>query len=130
MTVQELKLGAIDLEITDAQFEKLFLNTDVTSEEDIREVVAILQRYRPNLVAAFSARTGKIKKGIYRHFKGRDYLVLGEALHSETQEILVIYVPLYGEFRLVVRPKAMFLEGVDKPEYNYKGSRFRYISES
>ena len=29
--------------------------------------------------------------GIYRHFKGDYYLVLGVAIHSETKEKLVIY---------------------------------------
>lgn len=129
MTVQEFKLAALDLEITDAEVEKLFLKTQVVSEEDIQEALAILQRYRPNLVNTLSAKIGKIEKGVYRHFKGKDYLVLGEVSHSESQETLVLYAPLYGRFRLIVRPKAMFLEEVDKPEYNYKGPRFQYIDE-
>lgn len=54
-----------------------------------------------------------IPTGVYRHFKGRYYLVLGEAQHSETNEILVVYQPLYGEPRWFVRPKTMFLEMIE-----------------
>ena len=72
----------------------------------------------------------RIKKGIYQHFKGNGYLVLGEVTHSETREILVLYIPLYGKFQMFVRPKAMFLEEVNEPGLNYTGPRFRYIGES
>lgn len=69
----------------------------------------------------------EIKKGRYRHYKGKDYLVLGEVTHSETMEHMILYIPLYGEFRMFARPKDMFLEEVDMPEYHYKGPRFRFI---
>ncbi|WP_077035449.1 DUF1653 domain-containing protein [Pelomonas sp. KK5] len=46
--------------------------------------------------------------GRYRHYKGRDYDVIGVARHSETHEPLVVYRPLYGEGALWVRPHAMF----------------------
>lgn len=47
--------------------------------------------------------------GRYRHYKGRDYAVVGVARHSETHEALVVYRPLYGEGALWVRPYAMFV---------------------
>lgn len=50
--------------------------------------------------------------GRYRHYKGKNYEVIGEAIHSETMEVLVVYRALYGEYGLWVRPKAMFLEPV------------------
>jgi len=50
--------------------------------------------------------------GIYRHYKGQRYRVLGTARHSETLEPLVVYQALYGEFGLWVRPAAMFCETV------------------
>ncbi len=53
-----------------------------------------------------------MQTGRYRHYKGKDYCVLGVARHSETQEELVVYQALYGEGGLWVRPKAMFLEMV------------------
>lgn len=51
--------------------------------------------------------------GRYRHFKGGEYEVLGVARHSETDERLVVYRPLYGDGDLWVRPVAMFLETVE-----------------
>ena len=50
--------------------------------------------------------------GRYRHYKGGEYEVLGTARHSETDELLVVYRPLYGAGGLWVRPRAMFLESV------------------
>ena len=50
--------------------------------------------------------------GLYRHYKGQHYRVLGTARHSETGESLVVYQALYGERGLWVRPAAMFAESV------------------
>ncbi|MGN2252738.1 DUF1653 domain-containing protein [Frateuria sp. GZRe12] len=50
--------------------------------------------------------------GVYRHYKGQRYEVLGVARHSETLEELVVYRALYGEYGLWVRPMAMFSETV------------------
>ncbi|WP_165009190.1 DUF1653 domain-containing protein [Neisseria yangbaofengii] len=54
-----------------------------------------------------------IPAGIYRHYKGNLYEVNGLARHSETEEELVVYRALYGEFGLWVRPAAMFAETVE-----------------
>jgi len=51
--------------------------------------------------------------GIYRHYKGQRYRVLGTARHSETMEPLVVYQALYGDFGLWVRPATMFCETVE-----------------
>ena len=52
------------------------------------------------------------KPGRYRHYKGGEYQVIGTARHSETEELVVVYRPLYGEGRLWVRPLTMFTENV------------------
>jgi len=49
----------------------------------------------------------------YKHFKGNEYLVLYLAKHSETQDDLVVYKALYGEYGIWVRPLDMFLEQVE-----------------
>jgi len=53
-----------------------------------------------------------LKPGLYRHYKGQDYEVIGTARHSETEEWLVVYRALYGDFGLWVRPLSMFTETV------------------
>lgn len=52
------------------------------------------------------------KTGIYRHYKGNLYQVLHTARHSESEEWLVVYRALYGDYGMWVRPLAMFCESV------------------
>jgi len=54
-----------------------------------------------------------ILPGRYRHYKGNFYEVIGVALHSETEQELVVYRKLYGDGSLWVRPLEMFREHVD-----------------
>jgi hypothetical protein len=72
------------------------------------------------------SQPGEPRPGRYRHYKGQDYEVIGVARHSETEESLVVYRPLYGERGLWVRPLAMFIEnveheGVRQPRFSYMG---------
>ena len=68
-----------------------------------------------------------IKPGRYRHFKGREYEVLGIARHSETEEELVVYRALYGDFGLWVRPVSMWNETVERDGRTFR--RFTYIGQ-
>lgn len=68
-----------------------------------------------------------MKLGIYEHFKGNKYEVIGIGRHSETEEEFVVYRALYEEYCLWVRPKAMFEEEVLKNGTKVK--RFKFISE-
>ena len=56
----------------------------------------------------------EIKTGIYQHYKGEKYRVLGMAKHSETLEDLVVYEALYNNelSKLWARPAIMFAEEV------------------
>ena len=69
----------------------------------------------------------EINPGKYRHFKGNLYEVIGVARHSETQEEMVVYRALYGEYGLWVRPAAMWTETVDRDSYH--GPRFQFIGK-
>ena len=53
-----------------------------------------------------------VSQGIYRHYKGSLYQVLHTATHSETEESLVVYRCLYGDYGVWVRPLSMFAEMV------------------
>ena len=63
--------------------------------------------------------------GRYQHYKGQQYLVLGVARHSETEEELVVYRQDYGDKGLWVRPRAMFEESVTIDGQTVP--RFRFI---
>lgn len=51
--------------------------------------------------------------GLYQHYKGARYEVVGVVRHSETLEPLVLYRPIDGDGALWVRPFAMFEEWVE-----------------
>ena len=72
----------------------------------------------------------KIKLGRYRHYKGKEYEVIGIAKHSETLEDFVVYQALYdskefGDKAFWIRPLKMFLEKVISE--GTEVSRFEYI---
>lgn len=64
--------------------------------------------------------------GLYRHYKGQQYQVFEVARHSETEEVLVVYRCLYGDYSWWVRPLSMFQESVEVdgrqlPRFQYLG---------
>lgn len=65
------------------------------------------------------------KPGLYRHYKGDSYRVVGIAHHSETQEPLVVYRALYGQEGLWVRPHRMFVEIIE--HQGQRVARFAYV---
>ena len=69
-----------------------------------------------------------VKPGIYQHYKGQKYKVTCQATHSETEEKVVVYQCLYGDYSMWVRPTAMFLETVEVD--GKQVPRFKFISES
>jgi len=71
----------------------------------------------------------QIRAGIYQHFKGKEYKVIGVAKHSETLEDLVVYEALYPNetAKLWVRPVEMFLDNVEVE--GKKVPRFKFVKE-
>ncbi len=74
-----------------------------------------------------------ISLGLYKHYKGNLYEVVGVATHSETLEELVVYYALYpiegrGDKSLWVRPYEMFtgtvaVDGKEVPRFEYIGDK-------
>ena len=67
-----------------------------------------------------------MKKGIYRHYKGNEYVLTDFAIHSDTLEKMVVYRALYGEQKLWVRPANMWEDEVEVDGKKVK--RFEYIN--
>ena len=65
--------------------------------------------------------------GIYQHYRGNYYQVLGVSRHSETLDEMVVYQALYGDFGLWVRPLNMFTEKVQHDSVDVP--RFKFINE-
>lgn len=66
------------------------------------------------------------RPGLYQHYKGMPYEVIGTVRHSETLEPMTLYRALYGEHGLWVRPAAMFnedivIDGVRQPRFTWVG---------
>lgn len=68
-----------------------------------------------------------ILPGRYRHYKGKEYQVMGMATHSETLEPMVVYRALYGAYGLWVRPASMWNELVETAGGTVP--RFQWIGE-
>ncbi len=68
------------------------------------------------MTAPIPFESDKDLRGLYRHYKGQDYRVLGKAKHSETLDELVVYQALYGNYGVWVRPAAMFFGNIDVNE--------------
>lgn len=64
------------------------------------------------MLAPFSEAALKLQLGIYEHYKGHRYEVLGVGRHSETHEEMVIYRALYGSHDFWVRPLCLFVDTV------------------
>ena len=67
-----------------------------------------------------------VMNGIYQHFKGKKYKVLLIAKNAETDEDMVVYQALYGDYGYFVRPYSMFVSEVDHEKYPDVKQRYRF----
>ena len=69
----------------------------------------------------------EVKEGqIYKHFKGDLYRVLHIAIHTETNEKLVVYQAIYDESKIFARPYDMFVSKVDRDKYPEVDAEYRF----
>lgn len=64
--------------------------------------------------------------GTYHHFKGNNYLIIGTALHTETNETMVLYKEYLGGQRIFARPLEMLLSEVDREKYPDASQKYRF----
>lgn len=62
----------------------------------------------------------------YRHFKGGEYEIVDIALHTETNEQMVVYKACYEPFQCFVRPLEQFVSLVDKEKYPMAAAKYRF----
>ena len=62
----------------------------------------------------------------YRHFKNKLYQIKEIAYDSETNEKMVVYQALYGEFATYVRPYDSFISEVDHNKYTDVKQKYRF----
>ncbi len=80
------------------------------------------------MTLSLSTEAQTLKLGIYEHYKGKRYMVLGVVRHSETLEEHVLYKLMYGDESYWVRPLKMFCENISIG--NQQVPRFRYVGPS
>lgn len=76
---------------------------------------------------ATSQNGAVVKLGIYRHYKGLLYQVIGVCRHTETEEDLIYYRSLYGGYEFWVRPLEMFFETVEFEDGRESCPRFIFV---
>uniref|UniRef100_A0A7S1FK25 DUF1653 domain-containing protein n=1 Tax=Corethron hystrix TaxID=216773 RepID=A0A7S1FK25_9STRA len=96
-------------------------NNAIVSNKESKETTG-----KPDTNSSSVSTLTTIQIGLYRHYKGKQYHVIGLCRHSETHEVMVLYQALYGEHKLWVRPIAMFTEFVQMEDGTH-ARRFMFV---
>lgn len=71
-------------------------------------------------------RKAPVEGQVYRHFKGTLYKVVAVAVHTETEEKLVVYQSVENPGRVFARPLEMFMSDVDRFRYPLIRAKYRF----
>lgn len=125
----------IELDVFSAPFAPLVIaEVEFSTEEAAKafqvpdwfgEEVTFDPSYTNAVLSKRPSASPEICPGRYRHFKGNEYEVLEVAVHSETEEPMVVYRALYGEEKLWVRPASMWNETIVRDGKTVQ--RFSYV---
>ena len=67
---------------------------------------------------------------VYKHFKGKYYMILAVGHHSETKEKMVVYYDRSGKNSNIndpcIRPLDMFMSEVDHEKYPNVKQKYRF----
>ena len=72
------------------------------------------RRYAFRPIRGCSMNPPDIQLGVYRHFKGGLYEVIGIAQQTDSNQWFVIYRPLHEQGRLYARPASEFTQSVTR----------------
>lgn len=102
------------------------MTTAQASSNDFEKACDELEAHNSAAVSYIIDAQGEQRPiGVYQHYKGNFYNVLGIVRHTETEESLVLYQSMYPNFETWVRPLPMFFEEI---VYNgIKQARFKFI---
>lgn len=71
-------------------------------------------------------RPAPVAGQIYKHFKGNLYKILAVAVHTESEERLVVYQSVENPERVFARPLEMFMSDIDRFRYPLIKAKYRF----